>query len=113
MDEMTRFLERGLFRPYVLWICSKSAISGTDFLNVEKMHDHVLSPGKLYPVLHQLMEDGLLEEEVRVEHGKVHKYYTTTGKGRESLELLRSDLGPPMKTFLMDWLRPSKRRSPV
>lgn len=111
MDDMTRFLERGLFRPYVLWICSRSPISGTDFLTVERMHDHVLSPGKLYPVLHQLMEDGLLEEENRIEHGKVHKYYTTTEKGMKSLELLRSDLGPPMKNFLMDWLKPMRRRS--
>ncbi len=107
MDELTRYLESGLFRPYVLWICSKSAISGTDFLNVERTHDHVLSPGKLYPVLHQLTRDGLLKEEMRIEHGKVHKYYRTTSKGMKSLEALRSDLGPPMKRFLLDWLRPS------
>ena len=111
MDEMTRFLERGLFRPYVLWMCSKTAISGTDILNVEKMHNHVLSPGKLYPVLHRLMKDGLLREEIRIEHGKVHKYYTTTEKGERSLKLLRSDLGPPMKRFLMDWLETSSRAS--
>lgn len=104
MDEMTRYMERGLFRPYVLWVCSKSSISGTDFLNVERMHNHTLSPGKLYPVLHQLMDEGLLEEEERIEHGKVHKYYSTTRLGEEMLARLRSDLGPPMKHFLEEWL---------
>ena len=34
-------------------------------LNVERMHNHTLSPGKLYPVLHKLMDEGMLEEEVR------------------------------------------------
>ncbi len=109
MEEMTRRLESGLFRPYILWICSKSATSGTDLLTVERTHDHVLSPGKLYPVLHQLAEDGLLQEESRIEHGKVHKYYKTTSEGMKSLARLRSDLGPPMKNFLIDWLMPAVR----
>ncbi|MEM3852260.1 MAG: helix-turn-helix transcriptional regulator [Methanomassiliicoccales archaeon] len=104
MDELTRYLEGGLFRPYVIWLCSKGPVSGTDVLEAEKMHSHYLSPGKLYPVLHQLLEDGLLEEEIRVEHGKVHKYYTATEKGRLALEQLKSELGPPMKDFLFDWL---------
>ena len=107
MEEMTKYLERGLFRPYVLWKCSKSQISGMDLLDAEKVHQHVLSPGKLYPVLHKLMSDGLLTEEPRIEHGRIHKYYRTTSKGVKALEKLRIDLGPPMKDFLVEWLRDS------
>jgi PadR family transcriptional regulator PadR len=109
MDEMTRHLERGLFRPYVLWLCSKAPVSGMDFMEVERSHHHDLSPGKLYPVLHELLKEGFLEEEIRIEHGKVHKYYTTTKQGREALERLRRELGPPMKDFLFEWLVPELR----
>jgi len=104
MDEMTRYLERGLFRPYVLWICSRNLVSGMDLLDAERTHKHILSPGKLYPVLHKLTQEGYLEEERRIEHGKVHKYYRTTARGKQALERLREDLGPPMKDFLIDWL---------
>lgn len=104
MDELTRHLESGLFRPYVLWLCSKAPVSGMDVMEAERMHNHYLSPGKLYPVLHKLMKEGLLKEEIRVEHGKMHKYYTATEQGIIALERLKEELGPPMKDFLFEWL---------
>lgn len=36
---------------------------------------HLLSEAALYPVLHQLTAAGLLQSEVRMEDGRIRKYY--------------------------------------
>ncbi len=43
------------------------------------------SPGSLYPVLRELSEEGLIEEEVIVEGGRLRKVYRLTEKGWEEL----------------------------
>jgi DNA-binding PadR family transcriptional regulator len=98
-------LERGLFRVYVLWMCARKPMSGDDFINVEMQHGHELSAGRLYPVLAELTEAGYLKIEEKNEHGRLHKYYTTTEAGASKLDAIKRDLGEPMKGFLLEWLR--------
>lgn len=43
------------------------------------------SPGSIYPVLHDLSEEGLIEEELIVEKGRARKIYKLTRKGMEHL----------------------------
>jgi PadR family transcriptional regulator, regulatory protein PadR len=50
---------------------------------------HGVSYGTLYPALHRMEEDGLLEREDRVEGGRVRKYYSATKKGLKELERVR------------------------
>jgi PadR family transcriptional regulator, regulatory protein PadR len=52
-------------------------------------HGYDLSYGTLYPALHKMEEEGLLEREDRVEDGRVRKYYTATEKGLVELERVR------------------------
>ena len=42
-------------------------------------------PGSLYPVLRELSEEGLIEEEVEVEGGRLRKVYRLTEKGWSEL----------------------------
>ena len=44
-------------------------------------HGHGVSYGTLYPALHRMEEDGLLEREDRVEGGRVRKYYSRDEQG--------------------------------
>jgi DNA-binding PadR family transcriptional regulator len=43
------------------------------------------SPGSLYPMLRELSEEGLIEEEVSIESGRLRKTYKLTEKGWETL----------------------------
>lgn len=43
------------------------------------------SPGSIYPILHDLSEEGLVEEELSVEKGRARKIYRLTRKGKEYL----------------------------
>jgi DNA-binding PadR family transcriptional regulator len=38
-------------------------------------HGYEMSPGTLYPILHNLEAEGLLEKEERLFEGKIRKYY--------------------------------------
>ncbi len=104
MNPITAHLERGIFRAYVLWMCSIEERCGDDFIHLEVEHGHTLSPGKLYPVLKELTDAGLLKVKIKREHGKVHKYYRTTKKGLNVLNETKNELGMPMKTFIRTWL---------
>jgi DNA-binding PadR family transcriptional regulator len=104
-------IERGLFRVYVLWMCSKRWMSGDDFIRIELQHGHGLSAGKLYPVLAELTEAGYLTIEEKNEHGKLHKYYSTTKTGMDMLSAIKEDLGAPMKRFLIEWLQRGSRKT--
>ncbi len=52
-------------------------------------HGYDLSYGTLYPALHKMEEEGLLEREDRVEDGRVRKYYAATEKGLGELGRVR------------------------
>nr|MEB3851088.1 PadR family transcriptional regulator [Desulfurococcales archaeon] len=43
------------------------------------------SPGSLYPLLRELSSEGLIEEEVSIESGRLRKVYRLTEKGWEFL----------------------------
>lgn len=51
-----------------------------------------ISPGTLYPLLHDLEDGGLVVSRDRVERGRVLRYYTATGEGRRTLTEARSAL---------------------
>ena len=48
-------------------------------------HGYELSPGSMYPLLHQLEEAGYLRRTDRIVNGKVRKYYAITRAGAGAL----------------------------
>jgi PadR family transcriptional regulator, regulatory protein PadR len=50
-----------------------------------RRHGYELSPGTLYPILHNLEEAGYLVREERIIGGKVRKYYSLTEAGGQAL----------------------------
>lgn len=53
-------------------------------------HGYNISPGTLYPVLHTMEKEGLLEREDRLVEGKIRKYYTATALGEDVLDEARN-----------------------
>ncbi len=86
-------IERKLFlgfaRVHILYHASKGEIYGAWMLEELKRHGYTISPGTLYPILHQMEKDGLLESRRVVAEGKVRKVYRATEKGLKMLDLAK------------------------
>ncbi len=52
-------------------------------------HGYDMSPGTLYPLLHNMESKGLLEKEEKTVDGKIRKYYKITELGNVVLEEAR------------------------
>jgi DNA-binding PadR family transcriptional regulator len=75
----------GFIKIHILHHAAQEAVYGLALIEELRRHGYTLSPGTLYPVLHDLEEAGYLAREERVVGGKVRKYYTTTDQGRRAL----------------------------
>ena len=85
-SKMLRDLFLGFVSIHVLHHASREPIYGVWFLGELERHGYHLSPGTLYPLLHDLEASGYLEREDRVVDGKVRKYYKITRQGNRALE---------------------------
>lgn len=52
-------------------------------------HGYDMSPGTLYPLLHNMESKGFLEKEEKTVDGKIRKYYKITELGNVVLEEAR------------------------
>lgn len=79
-DKVLRKLFLGFIHIHVLHHAKEQPIYGVWMLDELKRHGYDISSGTLYPILHQMEEDGLLIRENRNIDGKIRKYYTNTEK---------------------------------
>lgn len=82
---LARDLFLGFVKLHILYHAGREPVYGLWLIEELARHGYRLSPGTLYPVLHNLEKEGLLTSENRVVDGKVRKYYMLTSAGRESL----------------------------
>lgn len=88
-SKMFRDLMLGFVRVHVLHHASTEAIYGSGISAELEHHGYKLSWGTLYPLLHNLTDEGFLDREDQVVNGKVRKYYTITPLGRRALQEAR------------------------
>lgn len=81
-----RDLLLGFVKIHVLYHASQEAIYGVGIASELERHGYRLSPGTLYPLLHNLEAAEFLERENRIVGGKVRKYYRITPPGQRALE---------------------------
>jgi len=82
---MIRTFFLGFIRLHIVYHASKEPIFGLDMIKELARHGYELSPGTLYPILHNLEKEGYLESRSQVVGGKVRKYYRTTPSGKKAL----------------------------
>lgn len=90
--DVVRDFRRGAVRLHVLHHAAEAEVSGAWMSEELGRHGYRISPGTLYPLLHDLEDAGLLISEERLEHGRVLRYYTATGEGRRTLADARAAL---------------------
>lgn len=76
----------GFIQIHILHHAKVSPFYGSWMIEELKEHDYDMSPGTLYPLLHSMESNGLLQMEERIVEGKVRKYYGITPLGNEILE---------------------------
>lgn len=85
-NKVLRKLFLGFIQTHILLHASREPIYGQWIIDELKNHGYEISPGTLYPILHNLKEQGLLEAGIKIVEGKQRKYYTTTHEGNRVLE---------------------------
>jgi DNA-binding PadR family transcriptional regulator len=86
---MLRDFFLGFIKIHILHHAAHAPVFGLALIRELARHGYEVSPGTVYPILHELERAGYLVREDRVVHGKVRKYYRITGLGTEALEEVR------------------------
>ena len=75
----------GFIRLHILHHAKSEPMFGLWMINELKRHGYEVSPGTLYPILHNLEADGYLQSEQQNINGKIRKYYSITKNGEKVL----------------------------
>lgn len=80
----------GFIRVHILHHAEEEGIYGAAMIDELRRHGYALSPGTLYPILHEMEGDGVLAAQDMVVNGRRIRRYTTTPAGSRLLRRLRS-----------------------
>ncbi|WP_077624480.1 PadR family transcriptional regulator [Sediminibacillus massiliensis] len=89
-NKVLRKLFLGFIQIHVLHHAKEEAIYGAWMLEELHEHGYDISAGTLYPILHNMEKDELLEKEDVKVGGKIRKYYRITSKGDAVLQEARA-----------------------
>lgn len=81
---MSEFL-KGAVRLHILHHASEGEVNGAWMSNELAGHGYDISPGTLYPLLHRLEGEGLLESRSEVQEGRRIRLYRATNAGKRAL----------------------------
>jgi DNA-binding PadR family transcriptional regulator len=82
-NDLTRHFFGGFVRLHILYHAAKEPICGIEMIEELGRHGYKLSPGTLYPILHDLDQDGYVSCKEETVDGKRRKNYRITAKGRK------------------------------
>ena len=92
-DTILRDFFLGFVRIHVLHHAAEEPVYGLGMISELARHGYRLSPGTLYPLLHDLERRGYLAGENHAGRGRPRRYYTITPAGREVLDEARLKVG--------------------
>jgi PadR family transcriptional regulator, regulatory protein PadR len=82
---MLRNFFLGFIKIHILHHAGQNPVYGLELIKELREHGYELSPGTLYPLLHDLEKSGYLERQDQLIGGKIRKYYTLTERGHAAL----------------------------
>ena len=85
-DKIHRKLFLGFIQMHILYHARREPIYGVWMMEELREHGYEISPGTLYPILHEMESLGLLLASSATVNGKVRKYYAITPAGAGALE---------------------------
>jgi len=91
MNPLKRF-KKGSIIVHILYHAEKEEFYGSWLKKELSTHGYEISYGTLYPWLNRLELSGYLISTERTVKGKNRKYYSTTEKGKQTLEAMKEYL---------------------
>jgi len=91
-EVLSRLFFAGFVRLHILYHAAQEPICGVEIVAELARHGYRLSPGTVYPVLHELEQGGYLTSRAQVVSAKHRKYYEATAQGRDALEAAKDKL---------------------
>lgn len=88
-EKILRKFFLGFIQIHILHHSKKEPFYGSWMIEELQEHGYNMSPGTIYPLLHNMESMGLLEKEERTVDGKIRKYYKITDIGSVVLEEAR------------------------
>jgi DNA-binding PadR family transcriptional regulator len=96
---------RGFRRIIILWLISQKPTSGYGIVKeLGRLTNQKYTSGAVYPLLYELEEKKLIVGKWMRKGRRQIKYYSTTEKGMEFLELTRELFEMPVKEILKDFI---------
>ncbi len=89
---MMREFFLGFIKVHILYHASRKEVCGVEMMEELRRHGYDISPGTLYPALHNLEKWGYLESRTEIVGGRRRRYYRATRKGRRALEEARNKI---------------------
>jgi DNA-binding PadR family transcriptional regulator len=86
---MLRNFFLGFIKIHILHHAAHAPVFGLALIRELARHGYEVSPGTVYPILHELERTGYLSRQDRVVRGKIRKYYQITPLGTQALEEAR------------------------
>ena len=85
-DKIYRKLFLGFFQIHILHHAKQEKIYGAYMIDELKHHGYHVGPSHIYPLLHEMVSNKLLNVEEQLINGKIRKYYSITSEGLEVLD---------------------------
>ena len=82
----------GFLNMHILYHASKEPIYGVWMIEELNHHGYHVGPSHIYPILKEMVKEGLLEVYENSESGRMRKYYRITERGKEVLTALNTKL---------------------
>ena len=76
----------GFIRIHILYHASKEPVYGTMMMTELGHHGYHISPGTIYPILHDLEKLKFIKSRKKNVGGRIRVYYSITPKGQRLLE---------------------------
>jgi DNA-binding PadR family transcriptional regulator len=101
-DRVSRELLLGFIRIHILHHAAEDGVFGLGLIEELARHGYRLSPGTVYPLLHDMAAAGLLQAEGRQVGGRRRYYYRATADGQRVLAEARDKLRELVAEVLVD-----------
>ncbi len=95
-----RDLYSGLIRLHILYHAGKEPVYGLWLIEELGRHGYKISPGTLYPILHNMEKRGYLISEKLIHQGKYRRVYRITEQGVQALKASNSKVRELFKELI-------------
>ncbi len=98
---MLRDFFLGIVKIHILYHANQTPVFGKGLMQELSRHGYHIGPGTLYPILHGMEKDKLIQSHKENVGGKIRRYYRITAQGKKALLDAQSKISELVKEILV------------